>query len=96
MYLPDWYAYGALYDTYGIRVDQNFLLRQDVLRIGREMGIPILDIQAEVFDKHSDPLSLFNWRTYGHYNLTGYTLISNRLSSFLHERTDAYKPVNSN
>lgn len=86
MYLPDWYAYGAPYDTYGIKVDANFLLRQDVLRITREMGIPVLDIQAEVFDKNPDPLSLFNWRTYGHYNLEGYTAVSNRLVEFLKEQ----------
>jgi hypothetical protein len=86
MYLPDWYAYGAPYDTYGIKVDANFLLRQDVLRIVKEMGVPLLDIQAEVFDKNPDPLSLFNWRTYGHYNLEGYTAVSKRLSEFLKEQ----------
>lgn len=83
MYLPDWYTYGAPYDTYGIKVGANFLLREDVLRIVKEMGVPILDAQAEVFDKNNDPLSLFNWRTYGHYNLDGYTAVSNKLYSFL-------------
>jgi hypothetical protein len=86
MYLPDWYAYGAPYDTYGIKVDANFLLRQDVLRIAKDMGVPVLDIQSEVFDKNPDPLSLFNWRTYGHYNLDGYTAVSNRLGEFLEEQ----------
>lgn len=80
MYLPDWYTYGAPYDTYGIKIDKNFLLRQDVLRIAKEMGVPVIDMQAEVFDQHKDPLALFNWRTYGHYNLEGYTLISQHLT----------------
>jgi len=88
MYLPDWYAYGAPYDTYGIKVDSNFLLRQDVLRIAKEMGVPVVDMQAEVFDKQPDPLTLFNWRTYGHYNLQGYTLVAKRLEEFLRAQTN--------
>ena len=91
MYLPDWYTYGAPYDTYGIKVDKNFLLRQDVLRITKEMGVPVLDIQSEVFDKHEDPLSLFNWRTYGHYNLEGYTAVSTRIAEFLKEQGNSPK-----
>jgi hypothetical protein len=83
MYLPDWYTYGAPYDTFGIKVDANFLLRKDVLRIAKEVGVPVLDIQAQVFDKSEDPLSFFNWRTYGHYNLKGYTAVSDELYSFL-------------
>lgn len=86
MYLPDWYTYGAKYDTYGIKVDANFLLRQDVLKIANDLGVTVLDIQAEVFDKNPDPLSLFNWRTYGHYNLEGYTKVSDELYSFLLNR----------
>jgi hypothetical protein len=82
MYLPDWYSYGAPYDTYGIKIDENFLLRQNVLSIAKEIGVPILDIQSEVFDKHPDPLSLFNWRAYGHYNLEGYTAVSEKLADF--------------
>ncbi len=90
MYLPDWYTYGAPYDTYGIKVDSNFLLRRDVLHIAAQVGVPVLDIQAEIFDKSRDPLSLFNWRTYGHYTLEGYTLISRRLVQFLRENTIAF------
>lgn len=94
MYLPDWYAYGAPYDTYGIKVDSNFLLRQDVLRIAKEMGVLVVDMQAEVFDKHPDPLSLFNWRTYGHYNLEGYTLISKKLDEYLRAQTNVHAQSN--
>jgi hypothetical protein len=90
MYLPDWYTWGAAYDTYGIKIDENFLLRQDVLKIARQI-VPVVDIQADVFEKHSDPLSLFNWRTYGHYTLEGYRLVSQRLGTFLREQTDVYR-----
>jgi hypothetical protein len=85
MYLPDWYSYAAEYDTYGIKIDKNFLLRQDVLSIVRKHNIPLLDMQSEVFDKQRDPVSLYNWRMYGHYSLEGYTLVSNRLAQFLLE-----------
>jgi hypothetical protein len=87
MYLPDWYTYGAPYDTYGIKVDKNFLLRQDVLKIAKEMGVLVLDVQSEVFDKQADPLALFNWRTYGHYNSNGYDLVAKKLSEFLNLNT---------
>lgn len=80
VYIPDWYAYHGGYDTYGIKIDDNFLLRQDVLKMVREMGIDVVDIQGEIFDKHPDPLSLYNWRTYGHYTPEGYRLIGERMA----------------
>jgi hypothetical protein len=85
VYLPDWYVWGAPYDTYGIKVDDNFLLRRDVLKLAGELGLPIIDTKAEIFDKQADPLSLYNWRTYGHYNPKGYALIAERLGRFLRE-----------
>lgn len=92
MYLPDWYTYAETYDTYGIKIDGNFLLRQDVLAMVRKHGIPVIDIQGEVFDKQKDPVSLWNFRMYGHYTLTGYTLVSDRIAEFL--RSDMSLTVN--
>lgn len=83
VYLPDWYTYAKAYDTYGIKIDKNFLLRQDVLATVRKLGLPIVDIQANVFDKHPDPVSLFNWREYGHYNNKGYGLVVKELEKYL-------------
>ena len=42
----------------------------------REFGpfIPIIDIHGEVFLPHADPLSLFPFRSHGHYNAEGYRL----------------------
>jgi len=37
-----------------------------------ELDIPIIDIQKEVFDIHPDPLSLFPFRIFGHYNAERY------------------------
>ncbi|WP_417432883.1 hypothetical protein [Hoeflea sp.] len=81
VYIPDWYAYHGGYDTYGIKIDDNFLLRQDVLKMVKEMGIDVVDVEGEIFDKHPDPLSLYNWRTYGHYTPEGYRLIGERMAA---------------
>lgn len=86
VYLPDWYTYAKQYDTYGIKIDENFLLRQDVLRLAGDVGLPVIDIQGEIFDRHPDPVSLYNWRMYGHYNTEGYRLVSDRLIAYLGSR----------
>jgi hypothetical protein len=86
VYLPDWYNYARAYDSYGIKIDKNFLLRPDVLKFVGDMDIPIIDIQAEVFDKHPDPVSLFNWRMYGHYTPEGYRLVADRLIAYLRQK----------
>ena len=83
VYLPDWYTYGAKYDTYGIPIDENFLLRQDVLRLVKRLGVPTVDVQARVFDQHPDPVSLYNFRTYGHYTPEGYRLVEKEIARFL-------------
>jgi len=85
VYLPDWYTYAKDYDTYGIKIDDNFLLRQDVLKEVKDIGLPIIDIQGDVFDKHPDPVSLYNWRMYGHYNTEGYKLVTEQLENYLEE-----------
>jgi hypothetical protein len=86
VYLPDWYYYARDYDSYGIKIDNNFLLRQDVLKLVKSLDIPIIDIQAEIFDKSKDPLSLFNWRMYGHYTPDTYRMIGERLVQHLNRQ----------
>lgn len=93
VFLPDWYNYGAEVDSYGIKIDANFLLRQDVLKIVKELNIPIVDIQADVFDKHSDPVSLYNFRTYGHYTLEGYTLVVREIEKYLKKNAKNIFPM---
>ena len=43
------------------------------------LNISYIDMQTEVFNKHSDPLSLFPFRMWGHYNELGYKLLSNEI-----------------
>ena len=47
-----------------------------VLSTVTELDIPIIDIQREVLDFHPDPLSLFPFRSGGHYNAEGYRLVA--------------------
>ena len=40
------------------------------------INIPIIDINKDLMEKHPDPLALFPFRTFNHYNELGYKLIS--------------------
>ena len=57
------------------------------------LNISYIDMQTEVFNKHSDPLSLFPLRMWGHYNELGYKLLSNEIFARLSkdERLDTKK-----
>ena len=58
---------------------------ENVLSVVRNLGIPIINIQKEVFDVHRDPISLFPYEGSIHYNDEGYRLIAeaiyNRLNA---------------
>ena len=58
---------------------------ENVLSLVRDLGIPIINIQKEVFDVHHDPISLFPYQGSIHYNDEGYRLIAeaiyNRLNA---------------
>ena len=84
VYLPslEWYLIG--------NEDIN---REFVLRSATELAIPIIDIHREVFDLHSDPLSLFPFRREGHYTAEGYRLVANTISNRL--EADGVIPINS-
>ena len=68
--------------------------RDFVLRTATEPDIPIIDMQKEVFDMHSDPLSLFPSRMReSHYNAEGYKLVAEAIGKRLEE--DGYVPTKS-
>ena len=48
------------------------LKKSEVIAVVKELDIPIIDIHQEVFSVHPDPLSLFPFRTKGHYTADGY------------------------
>ena len=50
--------------------------REQVLEVVKKLEIPTIDLVELLFSKHSDPLSLFPFRMFGHYNAKGYRLVS--------------------
>jgi hypothetical protein len=67
VYLPEWARY-ARYESSG--KDK----RDAVLQIVREAGIPIIDLDERF--RESDPLSLFPFRSVGHYNEAGHRAVA--------------------
>ena len=48
----------------------------DVAKIVKNLNIPIIDMDIELFQKYEDPLSLLPFRSVDHYNNLGYKLIA--------------------
>ena len=53
--------------------------REQVLKVVKKLNIPTIDLVTELFSKHPDPLSLFPFRMFGHYNAKGYELVTDRI-----------------
>ena len=71
VYLPDYFKYkNKLYDN------TEFKNYRNVINLVNELDIPIIDIHKDLMKKHPDPLSLFPYRNFGHYNELGYKLVS--------------------
>jgi hypothetical protein len=83
VYLPELQRYTSAY------YDESSLNREDVLAIVHELGIPLIDFH-EVLEKHPKPSTLFPF-LYGHYNATGYKLISKLIVSNLKKDGLIYK-----
>ena len=66
IYLPSYYRY-----TKELK-DSNYLV---VKKIVKELDIPFIDIQ-ELFDKEQNPLKLFPFELFGHYNVEGYRKVA--------------------
>ena len=88
VYLPDF----ERYSTGSEHANRDFVMQTAI-----EMDIPIIDIHREVFDLHSDPLSLFPikmsfYRPF-HYNAEGYRLVAKTIGERL--LSDGYIPIRS-
>lgn len=82
VYLPVFYRYTKEKGNFSILGMKH---RNKVLNIARKLDIPIIDIHKEVFAPHSDPLSLFPFRTFGHYNAEGYRLVAQTIADRLNQ-----------
>ena len=85
--VSDWggkiyFVYLPGFERYSIGNDVLFL--DFVMQTVTELDIPIIDIHNEVFELHSDPLSLFPFRMRNlHYNAKGYKLIAEAIGKRL-------------
>jgi hypothetical protein len=81
VYLPNWTRYRN-----GATVPERE--HAAVLKVVDALQIPVIDI-APAFSSHPDPLSLFPFRRFGHYNETGNKIVAATvLKSLSHQGTD--------
>jgi hypothetical protein len=81
VYLPSWNRYDADEQTAEIE-------RMKVLTLVRSLGIPVIDVHPS-FVAHGDPLSLFPFRRFGHYNEEGHQVVADAIRSALHAGSTA-------
>ncbi len=74
VYLPHYYRYKMNYDN-------NYNLVK-VKNIVTKLKIPFIDIHKEVFEKEQNPLNLFPFEVYGHYNVYGYKKVAETIYKF--------------
>ena len=67
VYLPEFKRYKGNYEN------NSYLY---VKKIIDKLGIPFIDIHAEVFKNESNPLDLFPFNSNGHYNESGYNKVA--------------------
>lgn len=72
VYLPDFARY---------KFNTEHPIRKDIFTITSELDIPVIDIHNEVFVSHPDPLSLFSFSKFGHYNIEGYDLVAKAIDN---------------
>ncbi len=63
VYLPEYNRYKINYNN------SNYNLVKNIVN---ELNIPFIDIHKEVFEKEKNPLKLFPFELFGHYNIEGY------------------------
>ena len=56
-----------------------------VIQIVEDLGIPIIDINKKLFEKHNDSLSLFAFRKSAHYTENGYHLVAKTIFNTIKE-----------
>jgi lysophospholipase L1-like esterase len=67
VYLPEYSRYIINYDNTNYNSVKNIIT---------ELKIPFIDVHKEVFEKEQNPLKLFPFEPYGHYNVDGYKKVA--------------------
>ena len=68
------FVYLPAYPKYTLK--ESDVSYQKIKKIVKELEIFFIDIDREVFNKENDPLVLFPFKQYGHYNEKGYRKVS--------------------
>lgn len=71
VYLPSIERYLNKSDT-----AKDFHDYQKVIEVIKNLNIPIINIDEDLFKKHKDPLSLFTFRRHGHYTDVGFRKVA--------------------
>jgi hypothetical protein len=79
VYIPMWESYSEEF----LSENNEHMSRDPVLKVIDKLDIPIIDMHEKVFVPHPDPLSLFPFRTSGHYTAEGYRLVSEAIAEKL-------------
>lgn len=56
---------------------------EKIKNIAQELEINFIDIKKEVFDKEENPLRLFPFEFYGHYNIDGYKKVATKINELI-------------
>ncbi len=73
VYLPEYNRYTKTYDNTNYNLVKNIVT---------ELKIPFIDIHKEAFEKEENPLKLFPFELYGHYNVIGYKKVAETIYKF--------------
>ena len=78
-----YFVYLPRYSRYVKKLDNKSY--ENVKQILKELDIEIIDIHESVFKNQNDPLNLFPFRKYGHYNELGYKLVAEKIFEKINE-----------
>ena len=73
VYLPEYNRYKTFYNN------TNYKLVKEIVN---ELNIPFIDIHKEGFEKEQNPLKLFPFEIYRHYNINGYKKVAETINKF--------------
>ena len=63
-----------------IKYNNNYdLMDKKIKNIINQLNIPLIDLKQKVFNTHTDPMSLFPFRSCAHYNASGYNAVANAI-----------------
>jgi hypothetical protein len=84
VYLPMWSTYVGWEP--GSDTPRYLGARKNIVGTVKSLGIPVIDIHEKVFTKHPDPLDLFPFRQFAHYNKEGYKRVAQAIMEVIDRR----------